>query len=201
RVEVLGRSPPDSETSVAAKSESQPLTSAVEPPNHNSLKTPLGATSRVRSELDDAGIEAQRLLEEQQQPTPQLSWRQRAKTFALEYGRVGVCTHIVLSLVSFSTIYVGVSAGLDVSGLLDTVGLSVSASESTTHSAGSFVVAYAIYKLLSPVRWPLTFAVTPVVMRALRRRGFMLPAAAVAAATGRRSPPPPSPPPSSSSSI
>lgn len=108
---------------------------------------------------------------------------------------MGVCTHIVLSLASFSSIYAGVSAGLDVSALLDTVGLSVTTSESATNSAGSFVVAYALYKLLSPVRWPLTFAVTPVVLRALRRRGYMLPASAAAGAAAstaaRRSPPPP----------
>lgn len=127
------------------------------------------------------------------QPGVQLSWKERAKTFAIEYGRVGVCTHIVLSLVSFSAIYVGVSAGVDVSSLLNTVGLSVSTSESTANSAGSAVIAYAIYKLLSPVRWPLTFAVTPVVMRALRKRGYMLPTTTSASASlpARRSPPPP----------
>lgn len=121
--------------------------------------------------------------------TPQLSWKERAKTFAIEYGRVGVCTHIVLSLASFSTIYVVVSSGVDVTAMLDAVGLSVSTKDSTTNSAGSFVIAYAMYKLLSPVRWPLTFAVTPVVMRALRKRGYMLPAAAPL--SPRRSPPPP----------
>ncbi|KAF1336608.1 putative membrane protein, partial [Globisporangium splendens] len=119
---------------------------------------------------------------------PQLSWRERAKTFAIEYGRVGVCTHIVLSIASFSTIYVVVSSGVDVSAMLNAVGYSVSAKDSTTNSAGSFVIAYAMYKLLSPVRWPLTFAVTPVVMRALRKRGYMLPAAAAQLSSRRSSP-------------
>lgn len=124
-------------------------------------------------------------------PVVQLSWKERAKTFAIEYGRVGVCTHIVLSLVSFSAIYVGVSAGIDVTSLLNIVGLSVSTSESTANSAGSAMIAYAIYKLLSPVRWPLTFAVTPVVMRALRKRGYMLPTTSASASLpARRSPPP-----------
>ncbi|KAL4159702.1 hypothetical protein PRNP1_000275 [Phytophthora ramorum] len=114
------------------------------------------------------------------------SWRQRAQTFAVVYGRVGICTHIVLSLLSFSVIYVGVSSGVDVTSILDAVGLSTSVSDSTTNSAGSFLIAYTIYKVLAPVRWPLTFAVTPVVLRALRRRGYML-----AATNSSGSPPPP----------
>uniref|UniRef100_A0AAV1T9N0 DUF1279 domain-containing protein n=1 Tax=Peronospora matthiolae TaxID=2874970 RepID=A0AAV1T9N0_9STRA len=105
---------------------------------------------------------------------PQLPWRQRVKTFAIEYGRVGICTHLVLSLLSISTIYVGVSSGVDVKAILDWVGLSTVASDSTTKTAGTFLIAYTFYKVLTPVRWPLTFAVTPVVLRALRRRGYML---------------------------
>ncbi|KAL3668264.1 hypothetical protein V7S43_006358 [Phytophthora oleae] len=121
------------------------------------------------------------------EPQPQ-SWRQRAKTFAIEYGRVGICTHVVLSLLSFSVIYVGVSSGVDVTAILDSVGLSSSASDSTTNSAGSLLIAYTLYKVLAPVRWPLTFAVTPVVLRALRRRGYML---AATNSSSARSPPPP----------
>lgn len=118
-------------------------------------------------------------------PSEAPSWRQRAKTFALEYGRVGVATHVMLSAMSFSTIYIVVSSGVDVTALLNAVGFSPSTSETATNSAGSFLIAYTIYKVLSPVRWPITFAVTPVVLRALRRRGYM-----VAPTAPPRSPPP-----------
>lgn len=118
-------------------------------------------------------------------PTTPLSWRERAKTFALEYGRVGVATHIVLSTLSFSTIYVVVSSGVDVTSLLHSLGWEPTTSDSTTNSAGSFLIAYTLYKVLSPVRWPMTFAVTPVVLRALRRRGYML-----APTSPPKSPPP-----------
>uniref|UniRef100_K3X495 DUF1279 domain-containing protein n=1 Tax=Globisporangium ultimum (strain ATCC 200006 / CBS 805.95 / DAOM BR144) TaxID=431595 RepID=K3X495_GLOUD len=147
------------------------VTSANKAPSH------LESTSLHVAASDDESV-----------PEPQLSWRERAKTFAIEYGRVGVCTHIVLSIASFSTIYVVVSSGVDVSAMLNAVGYSVGAKDSTTNSAGSFVIAYAMYKLLSPVRWPLTFAVTPVVMRALRKRGYMLPAAAAQPSSRRPSP-------------
>ncbi|KAF1791273.1 protein of unknown function DUF1279 [Phytophthora cactorum] len=125
-------------------------------------------------------------LEQSTEELQQQSWRQRAKTFAIEYGRVGICTHIVLSMLSFSVIYVGVSSGVDVSAILDSMGLSTSASDSTTNSAGSLLIAYTLYKVLAPIRWPLTFAVTPVVLRALRRRGYML----ATTNSSSRSPPP-----------
>lgn len=99
---------------------------------------------------------------------------------------MGVATHVALSAASFSAIYVAVSSGVDVSALLGAVGFAPAASEATTNSAGSFLIAYTIYKVLSPVRWPITFAVTPVVLRALRRRGYM-----VAPQAAPRSPPPP----------
>lgn len=127
----------------------------------------------------------------EQQPAElqtQVTWRQRAKTFAIEYGRVGIATHIVLSALSFSVIYVGVSSGVDVTALLDSVGLSSSVSDTTTNSAGSALIAYTIYKVVAPIRWPITFAVTPVVLRALRRRGYML-----AASESSSSGPPTSP--------
>ncbi|TMW57371.1 hypothetical protein Poli38472_003296 [Pythium oligandrum] len=139
--------------------ETDPLKSDVTPPSPSTMEN---------AELNEAATDA--IAEPR-------SWRERAQTFALEYGRVGVCTHIVLSIFSFSVIYVGVSSGVDVSGLLESVGFSPknSTQDSAANSAGSFLIAYTVYKLLSPVRWPLTFAVTPVVMRALRRRGYMLP--------------------------
>ncbi|CAH0476444.1 unnamed protein product [Peronospora belbahrii] len=86
-----------------------------------------------------------------------LSWRQRAKTFAIVYGRVAI---------------------------LDSIGVSASAA---TNSAGSVLIAYTLYKVLTPVRWALTFAVTPVILRALRRRGYML---ATTVSPSSPSPPP-----------
>ncbi|KAE8886564.1 hypothetical protein PF005_g1154 [Phytophthora fragariae] len=154
--------------------ETSPLTGGGDTPS-SSASTPVKGGDEAEKELEQAAEELQ----------PQ-SWRQRAKTFAIEYGRVGICTHIVLSLLSFSVIYVGVSSGVDVTSVLDSVGLSSSVSDSTTNSAGSLLIAYTLYKVLAPIRWPLTFAVTPVVLRALRRRGYML-----ASTNSSSSPPPP----------
>ncbi|TYZ69369.1 hypothetical protein PybrP1_005631 [[Pythium] brassicae (nom. inval.)] len=113
-----------------------------------------------------------------------LPWKQRVRAFFVEYGAVGLGVHVVLSLAVIALAYICVSNGVDVSAVLASIGIVDSAKGTAAHSAGAFVIAYAIFKLLAPVRVPLTFAVTPLVMRALRRKGYMLPPAA---------PPPPTP--------
>lgn len=61
---------------------------------------------------------------------------------------------------SITVCYVLISAGVDVAGLLERVGLSV-----TTNSErfGTFALAYAAHKAASPIRFPPTVALTPVV--------------------------------------
>ena len=54
--------------------------------------------------------------------------------------------------------------GVDVAGLLKRIGLSVS---DTNERVGTVAIAYAAHKALSPVRFPPTVALTPVVARLL----------------------------------
>ncbi len=49
---------------------------------------------------------------------------------------------------------------MDVGALLERVGLKVS---DTSERVGTFAIAYAAHKALSPVRFPPTVALTPVV--------------------------------------
>jgi hypothetical protein len=51
---------------------------------------------------------------------------------------------------------------VDVAGLLARIGLSVN---DTSEKVGTFAIAYAAHKALSPVRFPPTVALTPVVAR------------------------------------
>jgi hypothetical protein len=51
---------------------------------------------------------------------------------------------------------------VDVAGLLAKVGLTVN---DTSEKVGTFAIAYAAHKALSPVRFPPTVALTPVVAR------------------------------------
>lgn len=54
--------------------------------------------------------------------------------------------------------------GVDVGALLAKIGLSVS---DTNEKVGTAAIAYAAHKALSPVRFPPTVALTPVVARIL----------------------------------
>ena len=54
------------------------------------------------------------------------------------------------------------TAGVDVKSLLEKVGLQ---SSGTGEKVGTFAIAYAAHKALSPVRFPPTVALTPVVAR------------------------------------
>ena len=57
-----------------------------------------------------------------------------------------------------------VPTGVDVSSLLSKVGINVNA---TSEKVGTAAIAYAAHKALSPVRFPPTVALTPVVARFL----------------------------------
>ncbi|CAI5967643.1 unnamed protein product [Closterium sp. NIES-65] len=83
-----------------------------------------------------------------------------AKDLLTRYGGAYLGTSIALSLVSFSLCYLLVDQGVDVAGLLDSFGLHV---DSTGEAVGTFAIAYAAHKALSPVRFPPTVALTPVV--------------------------------------
>ena len=83
-----------------------------------------------------------------------------AKKLLKKYGSAYLVTSISLSIVSISLCYALISAGVDVPGLLDRVGLSVT---STSEKFGTFALAYAAHKAASPIRFPPTVALTPVV--------------------------------------
>lgn len=56
---------------------------------------------------------------------------------------------------------------MDVSSLLSKVGINVNA---TSEKVGTVAIAYAAHKALSPVRFPPTVALTPVVARFLGKK-------------------------------
>ncbi len=58
-------------------------------------------------------------------------------------------------------------AGVDVGSLLSKIGLQVT---DTSEKVGTFAIAYAAHKALSPVRFPPTVALTPLVARWLGQK-------------------------------
>lgn len=87
---------------------------------------------------------------------------EQAKDLLKRYGSAYLVTSISFAIVSFATCYALVSSGVDVAAILSKVGLQVS---DTSEKVGTFAIAYAAHKALSPVRFPPTVALTPVVAK------------------------------------
>lgn len=98
---------------------------------------------------------------------PPLSKTAQAKALLKTYGSAYLLTSISFAVVSFGACYALVSAGVDVGALLEKVGLRYGA---TGERVGTFALAYAAHKALSPVRFPPTVALTPVVARWLGKK-------------------------------
>ncbi|KIZ04670.1 hypothetical protein MNEG_3284 [Monoraphidium neglectum] len=92
---------------------------------------------------------------------------EQAKQLLAQYGSAYLVTSISFAVVSFAACYAAVSAGVDVAALLGRVGLGVS---DTSERVGTFAIAYAAHKALSPVRFPPTVALTPVVAKWLGKK-------------------------------
>lgn len=84
----------------------------------------------------------------------------QAKELLAKYGGAYLATSITLSLISFALCYALVTAGVDVPSLLQKVGITT---DKTGEKVGAFALAYAAHKAASPIRFPPTVALTPIV--------------------------------------
>ncbi|XP_027083102.1 uncharacterized protein [Coffea arabica] len=84
----------------------------------------------------------------------------QAKELLAKYGGAYLATSITLSLISFALCYALISAGVDVPALLQKVGISTN---EAGEKVGTFALAYAAHKAASPIRFPPTVALTPIV--------------------------------------
>lgn len=85
-----------------------------------------------------------------------------AKSLLRKYGIAYLATSIPLALASFAICYVLVDNGVDVGALLGKIGIESSGASET---AGTFAIAYAAHKAASPIRFPPTVMLTPVVAK------------------------------------
>lgn len=101
---------------------------------------------------------------------------QQLKKVFKEYGAVGVCFHICISLMSLGTFYLLVSSGIDMVALLYKLGFSEAVVQSKLAAGTStFVLAYAIHKLFAPVRISITLVSVPLIVRHFRKIGLFKP--------------------------
>ncbi|KAG7352417.1 DUF1279 domain containing protein [Nitzschia inconspicua] len=85
-----------------------------------------------------------------------------AKSLLKKYGIAYLATSIPLAIVSFAICYLLVENGVDVGALLAKVGIENSVA---ADKAGTFAIAYAAHKAASPIRFPPTVLLTPVVAK------------------------------------
>mmetsp|Transcript_7801 Transcript_7801/g.11738 ORF Transcript_7801/g.11738 Transcript_7801/m.11738 type:complete len:196 (+) Transcript_7801:98-685(+) len=85
-----------------------------------------------------------------------------AKSLLAKYGVAYLATSIPLALVSFTLCYFLVDNGVDMGSLLSKVGIEAGDSG---EKAGTFAIAYAAHKAASPIRFPPTVLLTPVVAK------------------------------------
>lgn len=84
-----------------------------------------------------------------------------AKSLLKRYGIAYLATSIPLAFVSFVLCYLLVDNGVDVAALLKQIGIENDAGE----KAGTFALAYAAHKAASPIRFPPTVLLTPIVAK------------------------------------
>jgi Protein of unknown function (DUF1279) len=89
-----------------------------------------------------------------------------AKSLLKKYGIAYLATSIPLAIVSFALCYVLVDSGVDVSALLAKVGIENSGA---ADKAGTLAIAYAAHKAASPIRFPPTVLLTPIVAKMIGR--------------------------------
>jgi Protein of unknown function (DUF1279) len=85
-----------------------------------------------------------------------------AKSLLKRYGIAYLATSIPLALLSFILCYILVDNGVDVAGLLSKIGIQ---GNDTSEKAGTFALAYAAHKAASPIRFPPTVVLTPIVAK------------------------------------
>lgn len=85
--------------------------------------------------------------------------KKSARELFKKYGFAYLLSSVSLSLISFSIMYALVSNGVDVTGALRAVGIQIPAGK----YLGTVALAYAMHKAASPIRFPPTVALTPVV--------------------------------------
>lgn len=85
-----------------------------------------------------------------------------------QYGAAYLITSISFAIVSFSVCYALVDSGVDVGALLSKVNINVDVG-SMGERAGTAAIAYAMHKAASPIRFPPTVALTPVVAQWLKK--------------------------------
>ena len=126
---------------------------------------------------------------------PKPSWTSKLKTLSKQYGRAALVVYISISLIDLSLLYTSLRLGIDADKHLaklpffkekqinqaieEDTGSTVqevkreSMGGGIKGAVGTFAIAYAIHKLLLPLRVGATVALTPSLARWWQRRRML----------------------------
>ncbi|XP_061188054.1 uncharacterized protein LOC133196137 [Saccostrea echinata] len=101
-----------------------------------------------------------------------LSVFQRFKQTYKEHGKVLIIVEVLTSIFWYGLFYIIVRCGVDVISLLEKLGLSETMMK-PFHSSGlgDYLLAFLLYKLISPIRYAVTLGGTGYIIRLMRKRG------------------------------
>ncbi|XP_071824514.1 protein FAM210A-like isoform X2 [Apostichopus japonicus] len=137
------------------------------------LKVEEGEESRV----EETGEEEEEPLIPTKDETgrPLSNWA-RMKIMMKTYGYVVIPVHWVIAPVWFGGFYYAIKVGVDIEPMLTKIGVSDHHIETLKNSkASTALMAYALYKIFTPLRYTVTLGATEFTIRSLRRRGFIKP--------------------------
>lgn len=105
-----------------------------------------------------------------------LSLLQRFKQMYRDYWYVLVPVHLITSLGWFAGFYYLAKSGVDVTALLERMGISERLiNPLRDSSAGYIALAYALYKIATPVRYTITLGGTTISINYLKKWGYIKP--------------------------
>ena len=114
------------------------------------------------------GLEAGLIESLRKEKSPDTDGKTSAAELLKKYGIAYLATSIPLAIVSFAIFYVLVDNGVDVGALLQKIpGLSGVDVGENGERVGTVALAYAAHKAASPIRFPPTVLLTPVVAKLL----------------------------------
>jgi hypothetical protein len=96
------------------------------------------------------------------EPSDQAEGKVKPQYLFKEYGAAYLITSITLAIISYAVCYLSIAKGVDVVTLLSRIGIKSTVAATNT---GTAAIAYAVHKAASPIRFPPTVVLTPIVAK------------------------------------
>jgi len=96
------------------------------------------------------------------------------KKMTKDYWYVLFPVHVATSIVWFGGFYIMLKSGVDIAGMLESIGTSERILEYLRNSeAGYYALSYACYKIATPVRYTVTVGGTTIAIAKLKDKGYL----------------------------